>query len=325
MPLNISYRPTSLDEIVGNEPGIASLRSKLFCEDPPRSFFFTGPPGCGKTTLAYVIKEELNISEFDFHEYDAANTRGIDTIREIKSNISNAPMDGDKKLYLLDEAHQVTGTAMEALLKMLEEPPKHVIICLCTSEPEKIKPNTLKAVRRRCFELELKTLTRGKIHNLLMEIIESEDMESFPESISRKIASSCWGSPGQALSLLDAVIDMEDEDQAIEAIENLVVSEGSVKELITTLIDFRLTANSKWMISQAIIPNISGEPESIRYAILTYLDKVILGRPLNMKLLETASCFMDSFMYTGRTGFTCACALACKVGCNEPEEEDIPF
>jgi DNA polymerase-3 subunit gamma/tau len=309
--------------MVGNEAGIESLRSKLFCEDPPRSFFFTGPPGCGKTTLAYVIKEELGISDFDFHEYDAANTRGIDTIREIKSNIKNAPMDGDKKLYLLDEAHQITGTAMEALLKMLEDPPKHVIICLCTSEPEKIKPNTLKAVRRRCFELELKTLTRGKILNLVREIIEAEEMESFPESISRKIASCCWGSPGQALSLLDSVIDMEDEEQAIEAIENLVVSEASVKELITTMIDSRLSSNSKWMQIKELIPNITGEPESIRHAILTYLDKVILGKPLNMKLLEITSFFTDSFMYTGRAGLTCACALACKVGCTE--EDDIPF
>ncbi len=323
MPLNIDYRPQSLDEIVGNDAGIESLRSKLSSEDIPRSYFFTGPPGCGKTTLAYVIKEELGISDFDFHEYDTANTRGIDTIRDIRSNISKAPMDGDRKLYLLDEAHQITGTAMEALLKMLEEPPKHVIICLCTSEPEKIKPNTLKAVRRRCFELELKTLTRGKILSLLRDIIEAEEMESFPESISRKISSSCWGSPGQALSLLDSVIDMEDEDQALEAIENLIVSEASVKDLITTLTDFRVTSNTKWSRAQELIPNITGEHESVRYAILAYLNKVILGKPLNMDLLEIVSCFTDSFMYTGSAGLTCACALACMVG--QAKEDDIPF
>jgi DNA polymerase-3 subunit gamma/tau len=208
MTLNVDYRPQSLDEMVGNEAGITSLRSKLKCDDIPKSYFFTGAPGCGKTTLAYVIKEELKISDFDFHEYDAANTRGIDTIREIKANVAKAPMDGDRKLYLIDEAHQVTGTAMEALLKLLETPPKHVIVVLCTSEPEKIKPNTLKAVRRRCFELEVKTLTRGKILNLLKEILEAEEAPDFPDKILKKIATSCWGSPGQALSLLDSVIDM---------------------------------------------------------------------------------------------------------------------
>jgi DNA polymerase-3 subunit gamma/tau len=323
MPLNIDYRPGSIDEMVGNDAGIESLRSKLLSEDIPRSYFFTGPPGCGKTTLAYVIKGELGVSNFDFYEYNAANTRGIDTIRDIGSNLSKAPMDGDKKLYLLDEAHQITGTAMEALLKILEEPPKHVIICLCTSEPEKIKPNTLKAVRRRCFELEVKPLTRGKISTFLKEIIEAEKMEGFPDSIIRKIATSCWGSPGQALSLLDAVIDMEDEEQAIEAIENLVVSEASVKDLITTLIDNRISGNSKWMQIKEMLPNINGDPESVRYAILSYLNKVLLGHPLNMHLLEIASCFTDSFMYTGAAGLTCACALACKVGCDE--EDDIPF
>jgi len=323
MPLNIDYRPQSLDEIIGNDAGIKSLRSKLSSEDIPRSYFFTGPPGCGKTTLAYVIKEELNVSNFDFYEYNTANTRGIDTIREIQNNISKAPMDGDKKLYLLDEMANLTSTSLEALLKMIEEPPPHVIICLCTSEPEKIKANTLKAIRRRCFELEVKSLTRGKILSFLKEIVEAEEISEYPSSILTKIAKSCWGSPGQALSLLDSVIDMEEEDEALEAIENLVTSETAVKQLITTLIDTRISSHSKWMQVKDMLPNIKGDPESIRYAIGAYLDKVILGKPMNMDMLEIASCFTDSFMYTGRLGLTCACALACMVG--GKEEDDVPF
>ena len=321
MTLNVDYRPMSLDEVAGNEVGIESLRSKLMCDDVPKSYFFTGAPGCGKTTLAYVIKEELKISDFDFHEYDAANTRGIDTIREIKSNIAKAPLDGSRKLYLLDECHQVTGTAMEALLKMLEKPPNHVIIVMCTSEPEKIKPNTLKAVRRRCFELELKTLTRGKILSLLKEILEAEEVSDFPDTILKKIATSCWCSPGQALSLLQAVIDMEDEEDAVEVIENQVTSEEKVMKLCGILIDDRLSCNNKWSEIKKMLPNISGDAESIRYAICGYFNTVILGRQINLRLLETASCFTDSFMYTGRVGLTIACALACRPG----KEDDIRF
>ena len=321
MTLNVDYRPQSLDEMVGNEVGIESLRSKLKCDDVPKSYFFTGAPGCGKTTLAYVIKEELEISDFDFHEYDAANTRGIDTIREIKANISKAPMDGTRKLYLLDECHQVTGTAMEALLKMLEKPPNHVIIVLCTSEPEKIKSNTLKAVRRRCYELEVKTLTRGKILSLLKEILEAEEVPDFPDTILKKIAGSCWGSPGQALSLLDSVIDMESEEWAVEVIENQVTSEEKVTKLCSTLLDDRLSDASKWGQIREMLPNIGGDPEQIRYAICTYLNKVILGRPINMKLVEMASLFTDSFMYTGRLGLTLACALSCRQG----QKDDIPY
>ena len=321
MTLNVDYRPVSLDEIVGNEVGIESLRSKLKCDDVPKSYFFTGAPGCGKTTLAYVIKEELKISDFDFHEYDAANTRGIDTIREIKSNISKAPLDGSRKLYLLDECHQITGTAMEALLKLLEKPPNHVIIVMCTSEPQKIKPNTLKAVRRRCYELEVKTLTRGKILSLLKEILEAEEVPDFPDAILSKIATSCWGSPGQALSLLDSVIDMEDEAAAVEVIENQVTSEEKITKLCSILIDDRLSDASKWGQIREMIPNIGGDPEQIRYAVCSYLDKVILGRPISLKLIEMAAFFTDSFMYTGRLGLTLACALSCRQG----QKDDIPF
>ena len=321
MSLNVLYRPYSLDEMVGNEAGIESLRSKLKCDDIPRSYFFTGPPGTGKTSLAYVIKGELGISDFDFHEYDTANTRGIDTIRAIRTDVGKAPMSGDKSLYLLDECHQITGPAMEALLKMLEKPPSHVILVLCTSEPEKIKPNTLKAVRRRCFELELKALTRGKILKLLKEILEAEEAPDFPEAVLKKIASSCWGSPGQALSLLDAVIDMETEEDAIEAIENQVVSEESVKELCQLLLDTRTGGNGKWNQIRTMLPKISGDAETIRYAILAYLDAVILNSPMNIRVLELASNFTDSFMYTGRIGLTMACALCCNPG----DQDDIPF
>lgn len=320
MSLNVLYRPMSIEEMVGNEAGIKSLQSKLKSDDIPKSYIFTGPPGCGKTTLAYVIKEELEISDFDFHEYDTANTRGIDTIRAIRANVGKAPMEGSRSLYLLDECHQITGPAMEALLKLLENPPDHVIIVLCTSEPEKIKPNTLKAVRRRCFELEVKALTRGKILNLLREIVEAEEVQDFPESILKKIAGSCWGSPGQALSLLDAVIDMEDEEEALQAIENQVVNEESVKALCQLLLDTRTGGNGKWNQVRELLPKISGDAETIRYAICGYLDAVLLSHPLNMRVLELASNFTDSFMYTGRVGLTMACALSCN-----PSEDDIPY
>ena len=322
MTLNVDYRPMSLDEMMGNEPVVESLRSVLGRDkDIPGSYFFTGLPGCGKTTLAYVIKEELSISDMDFYEFNSANTRGIDTIRDINSSVKTAPMNSDKKMYLLDECHQITGAAMEALLKMLEDPPKHVIFALCTSEPEKIKTNTLKAVRRRCHEAHVLALRRGQIINLLKDVLEGEEVVDFPEAITTKIATSCWGSPGQALSLLDSVIDMGDIEQMEEAIENLVVSEKSVTELCRILIDIRLTGSSKWEQIRKLLPKVTGDPESIRYAICTYLQKVIVDKPMSPGLLSIASLFTDSFMYTGRLGLVLACALAWSAS----QEDDIPF
>jgi len=312
--LNVDYRPIRIDEMVGNEAGLNSLQSKLTSDDIPRSYLFTGPPGCGKTTLAYVIKEHLGISDFDFYEFNTANTRGIDTIRDISSGLSRAAMDGSYKLYLLDECHQITGAAMEALLKILENPPKHVIVVLCTSEPEKIKPNTLKAVKRRCFELEVKALPRGKIIKLLKEIVEAEEVPDYPDAILNKIADSCWGSPGQALSLLDSVIDMETEEAALQAIENLVVGEATIAELVNTLLDKRLSQENKWEQVRKLIPKLTGDPESIRYAICGYLDKIILNKERDVnRIIQTAVCFTESFMYTGRIGLTVACHVACQI------------
>jgi DNA polymerase III gamma/tau subunit len=230
-------------------------------------------------------------------------------------------MNGDRKLYLLDECHQITGPALEGLLKMLEDPPEHVMFVMCTSEPEKIKGNTLKAIRRRCFEAEVKPLRRGQIISLLNEVMDSEEIKDIPKEINTKIAVSCWGSAGQALSLLDSVIDMEDVDQMEEAIENLVVSEKSVNELCKILIDHRLTGDSKWNQIRKILPQLKGDLESTRYAICTYLEKVITGRPMSPGLLNAASCFTDSFMYTGRLGLVLACALACSADMGD----DIPF
>jgi len=323
MPLQTMHRPKTLDEIVGNETAIKSLASVLSREvDIPHSFLFTGLPGGGKTTLARIIKEYLDISDMDFYEYNAANTRGIDTIRQIDSNCRLSPMGGSKKLYLLDEVHAQTGYALQAILKLLEEPPNHVYFALCTSEPEKIKSTLLKAIRRRCHECEVKPLIRSQIVKLLKDTCKKEEID-YPISILRKIAKSCWGSAGQALSILDSVIDIEDESIAEEAIEDLVVSESSIAEICKLLTDNKLSAINKWHNVKKLLKTLNGEPESIRYAMLGYLNQIMLSKEgLPVKLAGILSCFTDSFMYIGKTGVTLACFFACM---ESESESDIPF
>jgi len=324
MTLSVNYRPKTLDDIIGNEVAIESLGSVLSREeDVPPSFFFTGIPGSGKTTLARIIKEHLNISDMDFYEYNAANTRGIDTIRQITNNCQLSPMGGDRKLYLLDEVHMQTGYALQAILKLLEEPPKHVHFALCTSEPSTIKSNLLKAIRRRCHECELKPLMRSQIVKLLKSVCKKEEID-FPVAVLRKIAKSCWGSAGQALSMLDSVIDIEDESKAEEAIENLVISESSIAEICKLLIDNKLSAINKWHNIKKLLKTLSGDPESNRHGFLNYLNKVMLNhdKGLPTKLAGIISCFTDSFMYTGKAGITLACFFACM---ESESKMDVPF
>ncbi|GAG60002.1 unnamed protein product, partial [marine sediment metagenome] len=150
MSLQQDYRPKSFKTFIGNEDVVESLTKILKRKKIPSAFLFTGPSGCGKTTIPRIIARMFKV-DHDFKELNAANDRGIKPIRALIDDMSFQPLHGDKKFILLDEAHMITGTAQEALLKALEEPPPWVTWLICTTNPEALK-GTLK---RRCHNYEL--------------------------------------------------------------------------------------------------------------------------------------------------------------------------
>lgn len=307
MPLHTIYRPHNLSEIIGNESVVDSLKSVLAREkDIPHCYMFVGPGGCGKSTFARILKEELGCSDADFYHYNAASkkSRGIDAVANIEDSMQYGPISGKIKIFHCEESHQFTPQAQESLLDMTEEPPSYVYFILCTTEPDKLKPTLI----RRFHKYEVKPLNTIQLNKLINRTLEQEGVTTFPEEVIQKIISVCDGSPGRALNLLDTVIDLADDDQAFKAIEESTVSESNIAEIARML----LSGRGQWQSIAKMIDGLSGEPESLRYAFLGYFNKVLLNSKPGQeeRISEIMIPFMDSIMYSGKGGLTMEIYLA---------------
>jgi len=296
-PLQISCRPDNFDDFVGNKAVISSLKNTLSkpFDKMPKCLLFHGFSGCGKTTLVRIVSNELDIHESDFMEINAAQNRGINEMRQILESAPYSPLHGKAKMYMFDEAHMLTTEAQNSLLKFLEEPPAHVIITLCTTEPGKL----LKTIRTRSTPFLVKKQTLPVISRLLVWAAKKNNLQ-IKKSILRKVASVADGCPRQALVILDNIYAMTNEEEILELIETY----SEIGELLTasTLELCRaFLEQSKWNDVRKILNNIEGEPENIRYGILAYMTKVLLGGDDPMAAAVIEQC-RTSYMYTKKAG-----------------------
>ena len=248
------YRPKTFDDVVGQDVVVQTLKNSVLNNKINHAYLFSGPRGCGKTSIAKIFARlvncenpsgtnpcnkcvfctQTNEQNLDIIEMDAASNNGVDEIREINNKVNLVPSLGKYKVYIIDEVHMLTIGAFNALLKTLEEPPAHVIFILATTDPHKV-PITILS---RCQRFDLKKISEEKISNRIKSICKEENINITDEAI-KEVAHLGDGSLRDALSILDQVISYTTDQITLEIIHevNGTISQKDIAEFIEKILD----------------------------------------------------------------------------------------
>ncbi len=234
------YRPQKFSEVIGQEHVTRTLQNALEQGRTAHGYIFSGHRGIGKTTVARILAAALNCrsqdkpsaepcgvcescteiragNAVDVIEIDAATNRGIDEIRELREGARYKPARDRFKIYILDEAHQITDAAFNALLKTLEEPPDHIVFMLATTQPEDI-PQT---IRSRCQHFSFRAVKFDAIVAQLRDLVTREKIEADDDALAL-LAEAGDGSMRDALSILDQAIASATGHVTADSVRNLV-------------------------------------------------------------------------------------------------------
>ncbi len=196
-----TYRPQKWSEVVGQDHIVEALKDAIVNKRVAHAYLFSGSRGTGKTTVARILARELKTADEDVSEIDAASNRGIDDIRELREHVAVLPFSSQYKVYIIDEVHMLSKDAWNALLKTLEEPPKHVIFILATTELDKV-PETIIS---RCQTFAFRKPPRDIIGKQAIRIAKEEGY-ALDAGAADLIALLGDGSFRDALGMLEKVI-----------------------------------------------------------------------------------------------------------------------
>jgi DNA polymerase-3 subunit gamma/tau len=300
------YRPSGLKAVVGQSEACKVLRGFMKAAKVPHTLLLTGPSGCGKTTLARIVAEFLTGGiPSNLFEINSANFRGIETVRDVSSKVGLRAFGGKARVWIIDECHQMTKDAQNALLKVLEDTPGHVYFMLLTTDSAKLLPT----IKTRCTEVRVKGLSDKDMKALLEGVCESEE-EEVEESVLDRIIEVAEGSARKALKILEAAVVVEGEEPRLES----VYANDSRRQAID-LARALIAPRARWADVAVVLRGLDEDPEGLRKMVLAYCASVLLG---GGKLAPRASLiieeFRDNFYDGGRAALVSACWRVCGGG-----------
>lgn len=303
--LYLKWRPTTFADVVGQEHIVHTLRSSLKTGRIRHAYLFSGPRGTGKTTMARLLAKAVNCTHpdiearpcdeceacrtvnegryLDLIEIDAATHTGVDDVRDLREKIQFSPAEGRYKVYIIDEVHRFSGSAFDALLKTLEEPPGHAIFVLATTEIDKV-PQTIKS---RCLQFEFRRVSVQQVADRLEQITSAEGL-NVERAALELVARQGTGSVRDSISLLDQMVSDPNDVITLDLAQQILGTGNrqAVIELVDAIANEDLT-RGLYVLNSAI--DHGSDPRQYARLVVEHLRSVLLTQTAGADLIDAST------------------------------------
>lgn len=289
LPLHLKYRPTDFSEVIGHSDQVKSMQALATSPGRPHTYLFTGPAGTGKTTLARVLAKQFGCDPTYITEVDAGSFGDVASIRALVEEMKYAPAVGEAKVVIIDECHVLSKAAWQALLKMTEEPPKHVYWIFCTTVKDKVD----KALITRAHAYNLKPVAFDMLKVYAQMICDIEEI-ALPTGALELISERAEGSVRQMLVNLSTCRTAQTLEQVAQLLSTTSEDESDPVFQIARLVAKKSRNWGEYKTLLAKIENFGGA----RLTLAKYMQKVVLNSDwktflFEMEAIEKMPAFLD--------------------------------